>query len=166
MERYVRDPKHWLLKYAPAEWIRAAMSELRRAEVAYQARDIQGGLACAKRAAGMALNAALIVDPDEGWGRSYVDHVLALGNDPGVPQAVRDACAVLLATHVGPSDIIRLRSPRSDERVLEAARDVIAHGYFVVVKHEGTTDTAAPTATSVTEANSHDQAEDDGKQDS
>ena len=136
MDRFVRDPAHWLLKYAPSEWIRVGMSELHRAEAAYQARDIAGGLACAKRAAGMALNAALVVEPNDKWGRSYVDHVIALGNDASVPQAVRDACAVLLATHVGPSDIIRLRSPRGDEKVLEAARDVIAHAYFLVAKHE------------------------------
>jgi hypothetical protein len=124
------------MKYAPAEWIRVGMSELHRAEAAYKARDISGGLACAKRAAGMALNGALVVEPNDKWGRSYVDHVIALGNDASVPQAVRDACAVLLATHVGPSDIIRLRSPRGDEKVLEAAKDVIAHAYFVVAKHE------------------------------
>jgi hypothetical protein len=71
--------------------------------------------------------------------------VIALGNDLSVPQAVRDACAVLLATHVGPSDIIRLRSPRGDEKVLEEAKDVIAHAYFVVAKHEasGVPDTKA-----------------------
>jgi hypothetical protein len=112
------------------------MGELRRAEAAYTARDIAGGLACGKRAAGMALNGALIVEPNDKWGRSYVDHVIALGNDESVPRAVRDACAVLLATHVGPSDIIRLRSPRGDERVLEAVKDVIAHAYFVVASHE------------------------------
>ena len=112
------------------------MGEMRRAETAYQARDIAGGLACAKPAAGMALNGALVVEPNDKWGRSYVDHVIALGNDAAVPQAVRAACAVLLATHVGPSDIIRLRSPRGDEKVLEAAKDVIAHAYFVVAKHE------------------------------
>ena len=124
------------MKYAPAEWIRVGMTELRRAEAAYKERDIPGGLASAKRAAGMALNGALVVEPNDKWGRSYVDHVMALGIDTSVPQAVRDACAVLLATHGGPLNIIRLRSPRGDERVLEAAKDVIAHAYFVVAKHE------------------------------
>jgi hypothetical protein len=119
------------------------MSELHRGEAAYRARNIAAGLASAKRAAGMALNAALVLEPNEKWGRSYVDHVIALGNDAAVPQAVRDACAVLLATHVGPSDIIRLRSPRGDEKVLEAAKDVIAHAYFVVTKHAADTTTEA-----------------------
>ena len=83
---FARDPSHWLLKFSPDEWIRAAMSEVRRAEEAYKAHNARGGLAGAKRAAGMALNAALIVEPNEKWGRAYVDHVMALSRDESVPE--------------------------------------------------------------------------------
>jgi len=131
MGEFVRDPEHWLYRHAPGEWIRAALAELRRAEAAYKQRNAKGGLACAKRAAGMALNAALVVRPDEAWGRSYVDHLMALSNDASAPSQVRDACKVLLETHATGADIVTLRSPRSDERVLEAARDVMAHAYFL-----------------------------------
>jgi len=132
MGEFVRDPEHWLYRYAPGEWIRAALAEVRRAEAAYKQRNAKAGLACAKRAAGMALNAALVVRPDESWGRSYVDHLMALSNDASAPAAVREACKVLLETHAPGVDIVPLRSPRSDERVIEAARDVMAHAYFLV----------------------------------
>jgi len=33
-------------------------------------------------------------------------------------------------------EIVILRSPGQDEKVLEAARDVIAHAYAVVTRHE------------------------------
>ena len=57
---YVRIPEDWLLKYSPKEWIRAAMRELRIAEGAYKQQNARAGLAGARRAAGMALNAALV----------------------------------------------------------------------------------------------------------
>ncbi len=101
MGQFTREPDHWLRKLTPDEWIRAAMAELRRAEAAYAGGDGRGGSAGVKRAAGMALNAALIVEPDEKWGRSYVEHVKALargrcprkaprtvrGVPPGAPRA-------------------------------------------------------------------------------
>ena len=64
MKAYVKDPDHWLWKLSPDEWIRAAMNELRGAEKAYAMRDARGGLASCRRAAGMALNGALILEPD------------------------------------------------------------------------------------------------------
>ena len=57
---FVRDENNWLLKLSPDEWIRAAMGEIRRAEEAYARKNGRAGLAGARRAAGMALNAALI----------------------------------------------------------------------------------------------------------
>jgi hypothetical protein len=83
----------------------------------------------------MGLNGALIVEPDERWGRSYVDHVQALSVDPGVPEAVRAACrAVLQAGAAG--EVVVLRTPRTGEPELEAARDVIAHAWTVVRRHD------------------------------
>jgi HEPN domain-containing protein len=133
---FERDPSDWLRKFSSGEWIQVSLGELRRAEESYKANNASGGLAGCKRAAGMALNAALIHEPDPSWGRSYVDHVMALERDALAPVAVREACRVLLETHAPGHDVLTLRSRRADERVLEAARDVMAHAYAVVKRHE------------------------------
>lgn len=134
---FVKDESHWLRKLSPDEWIRAAMGELRRAEQAYGQKNTRAGLAGAKRAAGMALNGALIVEPDDAWGRSYVDHVVALARDDRAPARVREACKILGETPLpGAGKLVTLRTTSADERVLEAARDVIAHAYAVVKRHE------------------------------
>lgn len=136
--RFVRDESHWLLKLSPDEWIRAGLADLRRAEQAYAAHSARAGLAGAKRAAGMALNGALIVEPDETWGRSYVDHLMALARDTRVPERVREACRELTEPAAPASaKLVTLRTTSSDHRILEAARDVIAHAYAVVKRHEG-----------------------------
>jgi HEPN domain-containing protein len=139
---FTRDPEHWLRKLSPDEWVRAGLSDLRRAEEAFQAGSSRAGLAGARRAAGMALNGALIVEPDEAWGRSYVDHLGALARDGRVPERVREACRELTeVAPPGPAQLITLRTSasdrRADHRILEAARDVIAHAYAVVKRHEG-----------------------------
>jgi HEPN domain-containing protein len=131
-----KDPTHWLRKFSPDEWIQAALQELRRAEARLQANDLSAALAGCKRAAGMALNGALIVEPNESWGRSYVDHIAALSRDASAPERVRAACHELASSRAPGADILTLRSPRSDQRMLEAARDVMAHAYAVVKRHE------------------------------
>lgn len=131
-----RDEGHWLFRLSADEWIQAALAELSRAEAAYARGDGRAGLALCKRAAGMALNAALIVEPNDAWGRSYVDHVMALSKDESAPQAVRDGCKVLLETHAPGAALLTLRSHRSDQRVIDASRDVMAHAYAKVKKHE------------------------------
>jgi HEPN domain-containing protein len=133
---FVRDPNHWLFKMSPHEWIRAGLAELRRAEQLYKGRNAKGGLASARRAAGMALNGALIIAPNESWGRSFVDHLHALGRDEAAPPAVREACRTLLEMQPPNPTLISLRSSKSDERIIEAARDVLAHAYAVVVRSE------------------------------
>jgi HEPN domain-containing protein len=136
MGEFMRDPNDWLRRLSPDEWIRAGLGELRRAEASYGRGDARAGSAGVKRAAGMALNAALLVEPRDSWGRTYVDHVGALANESSAPEAVRAACRILLDA-AGPSaGMVNLRTPRADERVLEAARDVIAHAWAVVKKHE------------------------------
>jgi HEPN domain-containing protein len=138
MATFVRDESHWLFKLSPDEWIRAALSDLRRAEEAYGAKNSRGGLAGAKRAAGMALNGALIVEPNAMWGRTYVEHLAAAAIDGAVPDRVREACRELLDTTMpGQTELVTLRVTSTDRRVLEAARDVIAHAYAVVKRHEG-----------------------------
>ena len=79
----------------------------------------------------MALNAALIVEPNR-LGRTYVEHIQGLARDASAPAPVQAACKVLLELPPSTSDLIPLRTARSDERVLEAARDVMAHAYAVV----------------------------------
>lgn len=135
---YERDETDWLLKLSPDEWIRAGLSDLQRAEAAYAANDPRAGLAGAKRAAGMALNGALIVEPDPLWGRSYVDHLRALSRDATVPARVREAGRELSETTMpGQVKLVTLRTSSYEQRILEAARDVIAHAYAVVKRHEG-----------------------------
>jgi HEPN domain-containing protein len=138
MAELTRDPGDWLRKLLPDEWIRAGLGELKRAERAYAAGNTRGGAAGVKRAAGMALNAALIVEPDESWGRAYVEHLAALAKDARVPEAVRSACRTVLGAGATAGDVIVLRTPRAHEGVLEAARDVIAHAWAVVKRHEAT----------------------------
>ncbi len=126
---FVRDPQHWLLRYSADEWVRAALAELARAERAYRSRDARGGLACARRAAGMALNGALVVEPDPGWGRSYVDHLRAVAADERVPAEVSAGAKLLLEAPAPGGAVVALRTPAGDERVLEATRTVMAHAY-------------------------------------
>lgn len=136
---FTRDPGDWLRKLSPDEWIRAGLGELRRAEQAFAAGNARGGAAGVKRAAGMALNAALIVEPAEAWGRSYVEHLAALAKDPRVPAAVRSACRAVLDAKQPAGEVVVLRTPHAHDGVLEAARDVIAHAWAVVRRHETTT---------------------------
>ncbi len=126
---FERDPRDWLRKMSPAEWVTAALQEARRAERAYEERQAKAGLASARRAAGMALNTVLLLEKKEGWGRSFVDHLRGLGTDQDAPDAVRVSCKLLLDTQPPGPSVISLRSPAADHRVVEAARDVIAHAY-------------------------------------
>ena len=136
MGGFVRDPDDWLRKLSPDEWIRAGMGELRRAESAYGRGDLRGGAAGLKRAAGMALNGALLVEPDESWGRTYLEHLAALASDERQPEAVRDACKQVIASGPPAGDVVSLRTPRSHVHAVEAAKDVIAHAWTVVKRHE------------------------------
>lgn len=134
---FQKDESHWLFKLSPEEWIRAGTGELRRAEQAYAQKNVRAGLAGAKRGAGMALNAALIVMPNDAWGRSYVEHVAAVARDGTVPDRVREAAKILHEAHAPQAGgLVSLRTSSGEERILEAARDVIAHAFAVVKRHE------------------------------
>lgn len=136
MGQFARDPGHWLLRLSPDEWIRAALGEVERASAAYGRGDSRAGASGVKRAAGMALNGALIVEPDDRWGRSYVEHVQALSCDDRVPDAVRVACRAVLDAGGPGGEVIVLRTPRTGEAAVEAAKDVIAHAWAVVRRHD------------------------------
>jgi HEPN domain-containing protein len=136
MSEFTRDPGDWLHRLSPDEWIRAALGELSRAVTAYERGDVVAGAVGVKRAAGMALNAVLLVEPNESWGRTYVEHVGALAEDPNVPETVRVACRAIMETKASSAGLVSLRTPRTHDRALEAARDVIAHAWAVVKRHE------------------------------
>ncbi|MGA7121414.1 MAG: hypothetical protein WBY94_15020 [Polyangiaceae bacterium] len=136
MGDFVRDPSDWLRRFSPAEWIRAALGELRRAEAAYERGDARAGVVGVKRAAGMALNAALLVEPNVVWGRSYLEHLEGLARDQDVPEAVRAASRAVLEVKPPSPGVVSLRTPRTQERALDAASDVIAHAWAVVKRHE------------------------------
>jgi HEPN domain-containing protein len=136
MSRFVRDAEDWLLRYSPKEWIRAAMKELRLAEQSYAQRNVRAGIAGCKRAAGMALNAALIEEPNPAWKRTYVEHLEALAGDTSVPEAVSRAARTILEAKPATPSLVIIRSRAGDERILEATRDVIAHAFAVATRHE------------------------------
>jgi hypothetical protein len=138
MPPFSRDPNDWLQRYSPKEWIRAGMKELKLAELSYKQRNVRAALAGCKRAAGMALNAALIYEPNDEWKRTYVEHLRALARDESVPQAVSAAARVIVDMPLPGGEIVIIRSPGQDEKVLEATRDVIAHAFAVVMRHEKT----------------------------
>jgi hypothetical protein len=137
MSDFTRDKTHWLRRLSPNEWIAASLGELSRAEKAWSGGNARAGVVGLKRAAGMALNGALLVEPDETWGRTYVEHVQALARDERVPEAVRSACSAILEARPPEGDVVSLRTPRGHMAVIEAARNVIAHAWTVVKRHEG-----------------------------
>ena len=71
------DPGHWLHRLDAAEWLAAAATELSHAEEKLTQRAVRPGVTHARRAAGMAWNAVLVKAPDERYGRSYMEHVVA-----------------------------------------------------------------------------------------
>lgn len=119
-----RDPGHWLRRLSDDEWLAAAATELVRCQEALERRAVRPGVTHARRAAGMALNAVLLLQDNPAWGRSYMDHVVALAKDQDAPDELRAAAQLLRDTPPLPPELITLGKP--DLRVLEAARKVHA----------------------------------------
>jgi len=111
-----RDPSHWLWRLSAPEWLAAADTEIAQAQSRLSSR--RAAVTHARRAAGMALNAVLVAQAERGWsdqrcesawGRSYIDHVRALGR--AKDEAAREpfdarmseACAALLDIGVMPA---------------------------------------------------------------
>jgi len=128
----LQEPRAWLRRYSPGGWIERALRELAVAEQAFADRQPPAAAAAMKRAAGMALNGALCVVLREQWGRSYVDHLLALAEDTTVPAAVSEAARAILEFTPQPGTLVFLRSPGKDHALLEATRTVMAHAYAIV----------------------------------
>jgi len=137
--QFQRDPGHWLRKFSPEEWIQAGLKELARAREALSSHDRPRASASLKRAAGMALNGALLVVPRSEWGRSYAEHLQALSRDEAAPVEVREAAGLLLDLP-GAGELIPLATERHNERLVEAARTVMAHAYALVYGSTGKPD--------------------------
>ena len=124
--------QEWLTRHSAQGWLEVSLLELSRAERAFEDRQAASAAAALKRAAGMALNGALCVVPRQHWGRSFVEHLRAVAQDTCVPSAVQQAAQELLSFSPQPGNIVLLRSRARDERLLEAARTVMAHAYAIV----------------------------------
>ena len=124
------DPSHWLHRLTPAEWLAAADTELEHTAEKLAARAYRPGVTHARRAAGMAWNAFIAAAPDVDaqvarFGRSYMEHVVALAGDRTVASELRAAAEVLRDTPPAPPELVTLGKP--DLRALEAARAIVAH---------------------------------------
>jgi hypothetical protein len=119
------DPSHWLYRLDAAEWLSAADTELVHAADALERRAVRPGVTHARRAAGMAWNAVLVLAPDQRFGRSYMEHVVALASDQVAPDDVRAAAELLRDTPPLPPELIQLGKP--DLRVVDAARKIVAY---------------------------------------
>ena len=124
------DPGHWLHRLTAAEWLAAADNELTNADAALARRAIRPAVTHARRAAGMAWNGVLVVSPPDAFadsfGRSYMDHVVALARDPpSIPENVAAAARVLRDTPPAPPELVKLGKP--DTSALDAARTILAY---------------------------------------
>ena len=122
------DPGHWLHRLDAAGWLDAAATELARAHEKLSQRSVRPGVTHARRAAGMAWNAVLVIAPDERYGRSYMEHVVALAvtadEDASVPADVRAAARLLRDTPTLPSGLITIGKP--DMSAHDAAQTIVA----------------------------------------
>ena len=127
---------HWLFRLDAAAWLRAAAVELAAGDAHLGSR--RTAVTHARRAAGMALNAALCAHADATgdadaaaarWGRSYVDHLRALADAaddadrlaPLPPRCAALARDLLAVPVVPPAGLVQLsRGPEA------AARDALA----------------------------------------
>ena len=120
-----RDPTHWLHRLTADEWLAAAATELTHCEETLARRAVRPGVTHARRAAGMALNAMLTLAEDPRFGRSYMEHLVALAGagDETAPADVRAAAQRLRETPPAPPALITLGRP--DLRVLAEARRIV-----------------------------------------
>jgi HEPN domain-containing protein len=118
------DPAHGLLRLTPDEWLSAAVGEYDECVAGLLARQQRKGVAAARRAAGMALNAVLVLAPDEAFGRSYMDHLRTLGRDEALPEGLRHAARQLLEAPLEGPRFIRIGGG-GDEGLAAAARAIL-----------------------------------------
>jgi len=114
------DPAHWLYRLSAPSWLDAAATELESARTALKSGHQRKGVAFSRRAAGMAVNALLIIQPSEAYGRSYLEHLRALGTDENVPQAVKHAAGALLEAREDAPSLVKIGGG-GDEGLADAA---------------------------------------------
>jgi hypothetical protein len=122
--RHARDPEHWLFRLTGDEWHRAAERERALCLEQLERRSVRAGVTHARRAAGMAWNAVLSQHEDPRYGRSYMEHIHALADDPAIPEAVRAAAHQLRSAPTGPPVLLHLGRP--DLSVHAAAGVILA----------------------------------------
>jgi hypothetical protein len=74
----------------------------------------------------MAWNAVLVTTPDDRYGRSYMDHVVALAqttDGDAIPADIRDAARVLRETPPAAPQLISIGKP--DMSALDAAKTIL-----------------------------------------
>lgn len=120
-----KDPAHWLFRLTPTEWLSAANNELAASRSAFLNKQQRPAVAHARRAAGMAWNALLIVMPDEKYGRSYMDHLQALSRDDTASETLRHAATRLVAMPLS-QELVTLGS-RGDASQADCAAVIIDH---------------------------------------
>jgi hypothetical protein len=106
-----KDPVHWLYRLSADEWLAAAETELSHCAETLRRRAFRPGVTHARRAAGMAWNAVLVVSFDERFGRSYMEHVIALADDDRTPEDARRAAQFLRDTAPVPPELVTLGKP-------------------------------------------------------
>jgi len=135
-----RDESHWLFRLTPEEWLKAAENERARARAAMVGGERRKGLFEARRAAGMACNAFLALSYEERYGRSYMDHLHALGADTTAPAGVREAALRLLEKPPsGESVLVALRglSSPADLVPADAAETIEAYARELILAAAG-----------------------------
>lgn len=120
-----RDPEHWLFRLTKEEWLSAAEHELSLGLAQLQRRAVRAGVTHARRAAGMAWNAVLTLDERPAYGRSYMEHVHALADDPTLPEDLRAAAQHLRSTPTSPAALVQIGKP--DLAAHAAASVVLVH---------------------------------------
>lgn len=118
------DPRDWLERLSAAEWIAAAENEIEHCRRALESRSYRAGVTHARRSAGMACNAVLRLAFNPAWGRSYMDHIFALADDPDAPARVRASARLLVDTRPVPPELVTLGKP--DLSTLTAANEIIS----------------------------------------
>jgi hypothetical protein len=119
------DATHWLHRLSPEEWLAAAQTELGHCEEALARRAARPGVTHARRSAGMALNAVLALREDPRFGRSYMDHLVALSTDKTASEEARTAAQRLREIPAAPPALLTLGQP--DLRALRAAAAIVAY---------------------------------------
>lgn len=112
--------RQWLLRLSVNEWLTSATNELGHCKDALERRSYRTGVTHARRGTGMALNALLRLRYRAEWGRSYMDHIVALALDTQEPQNIRLAAQTLVDTKPQAPELVTLGKP--DMQVLEAAK--------------------------------------------